>query len=94
MLLDGRQIPDQGASNNVALLNSSKFNKLMDQADALSGDARASAYGRLDIQMMKEAAPWAPYINNTNRIFLSDRISNFTYNVANTYVALNALNIK
>ena len=94
VLLDGRQIPDQGSSNNVALFNSAKFNALMDKADALSGAPRFAAYGKLDIQMMKEAAPWVPFINGTNRIFLSSRISNFVYNVANTYVALNSLVIK
>jgi ABC-type oligopeptide transport system substrate-binding subunit len=94
VLLDGRQIPAQGASNNVALFNSPKFNALMDKADALAGAPRLAAYGKLDIQIMKEGAPWAPYINGNNRIFISSRISNFTYNVANTYVALNSLVIK
>ncbi len=94
VLLDGRQIPDQGASNNVALFNSAKFNGLMDKADALAGAPRLAAYGNLDIQMMREAAPWAPYINGNNRIFISTRLSNFIYNIANTYVALNALVIK
>ena len=45
----------------------------MDQAKVLSGDARYAAYGNLDIQMMREAAPWAPYINNNNRFLVSGR---------------------
>jgi peptide/nickel transport system substrate-binding protein len=94
VLLDGRNIPDEGSSNNNALFNSPKFNKLMDQAALLSGDARFAAYGKLDLQIMKEAAPWAPYINNNNRIFVSSRISNVIYNEANTNVALNAVVIK
>jgi len=51
-------------------------------------------YLNLDIQMMKDAAPAAPYINSNNRILVSSRISNFTYNDANTYTAWNALVIK
>jgi ABC-type transport system substrate-binding protein len=94
VLLDGRQIPDSGSSNNAAYFNSAKFNAAMDKADKLSGDARMKAYGNLDLQMMREGAPWAPYINNTNRYLISSRISNFTYNQANTNVALNALVIK
>ena len=43
---------------------------------------------------MKEAAPWAPYINTNNRILVSSRISNVIYNEANTNVALNALVIR
>jgi peptide/nickel transport system substrate-binding protein len=94
VLLDGRNIPDQGSSNNAALFNSPKFNKLMDAAAKLSGDARFAAYGKLDVQIMKEAAPWAPYINANNRILTSSRISNLIYNEANTDIALNALVIK
>ena len=66
----------------------------MDKAALLTGDARYKAYGKLDIQMMKEAAPWAPCINANNRILVSSRISNCFYNEANTYVACNALVIK
>ena len=94
VLLDGRQIPDEGSSNNAAYFNSPKFNSLMDKADALSGPARFKAYGRLDLQIMKEGAPWAPIINSTNRRFFSARISNVIYNEASTSTALNALVIK
>ena len=94
ILLDGRNLPNEGSSNNSALFNSPKFNKLMDAAAKLSGDARYAAYGRLDIQIMKEAAPWAPYINANNRFLVSSRISNVIYNEANTNVALNAVVIK
>ena len=91
VLLDGRQIPDEGSSNNAAYFNSPKFNSLMDKADALSGPARFKAYGLLDLQIMKEGAPWAPIINSTNRRFFSARISNVIYNQASTNTALNAL---
>jgi ABC-type transport system substrate-binding protein len=94
VLLDGRQIPDEGSSNNASFTNSAKFNRLMDRADALSGAARYKAFGSLDIAMMKEVAPWAPLINATNRFLISARVKNFTYNQANTYVALNALTVK
>ena len=95
VLFDGAQIPTgDGSSNNWSFFNSPKYNALMRKAALTSGDARFKAYGNLDIQMMKDAAPAAPYINSNNRIFVSSRISNFTYNDANTYGAWNALVIK
>ena len=95
VLFDGAQIPSgDGASNNWSFFNSPKYNALMKKAALTAGDARYKAYGALDIQMMKDAAPAAPYINSNNRIFVSSRISNFTYNDANTYTAWNALVIK
>jgi ABC-type transport system substrate-binding protein len=94
VLLDGRAIPNEGSSNNAALFNSPKFNALMDRAKLLAGDARYTAYGNLDVQIMKEAAPWAPIINNNNRLLVSSRISNVIYNEANTNVAYNAMVIK
>ena len=60
----------------------------------MTGDARYRTYGNMDIQMMKDAAPVAPVLNSTNRIIVSSRISNYTYNDANTYTAWNALVIK
>ena len=89
-----RQIPDEGASNNWSFFNSPKYNALMDKAALMTGDARYKAYGNLDIAMMKDAAPAAPYINSNNRILVSSRISNFMYNDANTNTAWNALVIK
>ena len=94
VLLDGRKIPDQGSSNNAAYFHSAKFEKLMDQAARLAGDARFAAYGKLDVQIMQEGAPWAPYINANNRILVSSRIANVIYNEANTNLALNAITIK
>ena len=94
VLLDGRKIPDEGSSNNAAFFHSAKFEKLMDQAAKLAGDARFAAYGKLDAQIMREGAPWAPYINANNRILVSSRIGNVIYNEANTNLALNAVTIK
>ena len=95
VLFDGAQIPTgDGSSNNWSFFNSAKYNALMNKAALTAGDARYKAYGNLDIQMMKDAAPAAPYINSNNRIFVSSRISNYTYNDANTYTAWNALVIK
>lgn len=95
VLFDGRQIPDEGSSNNWSFFNSAKFNALMDKAALSTGEARYKAYGNLDLQLMKEAAPAAPYINANNRILISKRIAGtLVYNDATTNSAYNAFVIK
>jgi len=79
VLLSGDTIHDTN-NNNFAYFNSAKFNKLMSQAQQLTGNARYKAYGNLDINIMKNAAPWAPRSNGTNRLVLSSHVGNFTYN--------------
>lgn len=75
VLLDGRTIQD---SNNVnfAYLNNASLNRKMDAANALSGDARAAAYSKLDLEIMRDLAPWAPFMVINNRVFVSARTKN------------------
>ena len=95
VLFDGKAIPTGDAgSNNWSFFNSAKYNALMGKAALMTGDPRYRAYGQMDIQMMQDSAPVAPVLNSTNRIIVSSRISNYTYNDANTYTAWNALVIK
>jgi hypothetical protein len=54
----------------------------MAQAQQLSGAARYTAYGNLDIDISKNAAPWASRANGNERIFLSSRVGCFTYSAA------------
>ncbi len=79
VLLSGDSIHDAN-NNNVAYFNSPAYNKKMEAAARLSGAARYSAYGNLDIDLMKNAAPWAPILNPNNRYFVSGRVGCFTYN--------------
>jgi ABC-type transport system substrate-binding protein len=79
VLLYGGNIHDTN-NNNFAYFNDPAYNKKMVAASLLSGTARAQAYGNLDIDLMKNAAPWAPRSNGTNRIVLSSHIGCFTYN--------------
>jgi len=79
VLLSGENIHDTN-NNNFAYFNSAKYNKLMDQAQQLSGAARYKAYGDLDINIMKNAAPWAVRSYANNRIIVSKNVGNFTYN--------------
>jgi ABC-type oligopeptide transport system substrate-binding subunit len=80
-------------NNNVAYFNDPTYNKQMRSAALLSGQARYTAYGNLDVTMMSKNPPWAARNKFNDRILLSNRIGCFTYN--STYsVDLAALCIK
>ncbi|HET7045986.1 MAG TPA: ABC transporter substrate-binding protein [Gaiellaceae bacterium] len=67
-------------NNNVAYFNSPVYNKKMEAAARTSGAARYTTYGNLDVDIMKNAAPWAPILNPNNRYFVSGHVGCFTYN--------------
>jgi ABC-type transport system substrate-binding protein len=93
VLLDGQNI--QAANNsNYSYLNSPKYNKLMNDASKLSGAARYDAYGKLDVDMMANAAPWAPLSNGNVREFISNRVSNYLFHPVYGGAIMNALAIK
>jgi ABC-type oligopeptide transport system substrate-binding subunit len=67
-------------NNNVAYFNDPKYNKAMRSASLLSGSARYTAYGNLDVSMMKDNPPWAARSNFNDRILVSKRVGCFTFN--------------
>ena len=71
-------------NNNLSYFNDPAYNKKMLAASRLSGDARYKAYGDLDIDLMKNAAPVAPRSNPNQRIFVSKRFGCFTFNPSYT----------
>jgi hypothetical protein len=78
VLLDGRRIQ---ADNNVnaSYFNNATYNRRMDQAYALAGQARLNAYGLLDRDIMRDQAPVAPYISTNARILTSTKVGCFSY---------------
>jgi len=78
VLLDGSTITD---SNNVNLsyFNDPKWNKAMESAAKLSGDARLKAYAKLDKDLMTQAAPQAPFIVTNARLYVSDKVGCYSY---------------
>ena len=80
-LLDGRYVPRQGAyGSNWAYFNSPKYNRLLRQAARLSGAARYRAYGRLDIDLARNAAPLAAYDVEDVYTFVSKRAGCLIFN--------------
>ena len=60
----------------------------------LSGTPATQAYGKLDIDIMRNAAPWAPFANPNSREFISARITNYIHHPVYAGAVINALAIK
>jgi peptide/nickel transport system substrate-binding protein len=71
--LDGRTIQPTG-NLNLSYFNSPHYNRLMDQAGSLSGRARYDAYGKLAVDIARDAAPMAAIVDRNTRIFVSSRV--------------------
>jgi peptide/nickel transport system substrate-binding protein len=93
VLLDGTTIQDKNNSN-YSYWSNPKYNRLMKAAAKLSGQARYTAYGNLDVDIMTNAAPWAPYFNYTSRDFIGPRVENFVFHPVYGHPIINALAIK
>ena len=54
--------------------NSPKYNRLLDRASQLTGEARYRAYGALDVQLSRDAAPAIPVAIQNALSFVSSRV--------------------
>lgn len=80
VLLEGKRIYDaNNNNNNVGFFDDPSFNRTMERAARLSGLARSNAYAQLDADLMKAAAPIAPYLQRNNRLLLSSKVGCFDY---------------
>ncbi|MHB1242945.1 MAG: ABC transporter substrate-binding protein [Gaiellaceae bacterium] len=93
VLLDGQNIQESNNSN-YSYLNMPKYNKQMTDAAKLSGAARYDAYGKLDVDLMRNAAPWAPLLNGNIREFISNRVTNYLFHPVYGGAIMNALAIR
>jgi len=66
------QFGDEGLS--LGLFEGPRWQRRMDAAARLSGDARFRAYAKLDRELAAEAAPAAPFATATRTYFLSSRM--------------------
>jgi oligopeptide transport system substrate-binding protein len=62
-------------NNNLAYFNNPSYNRKMERAAKLLGNARMRTYGNLDIDISRNQAPWATWLNPTNRFFYGRRIA-------------------
>ena len=88
VLFDGSKL--QASNNNdYTYFDNPSFNQQLAAAAALSGAARATAYAKLDQELMVKYAPVVPYLIATNSYFTSSRVKNWIYS---TYLGLPYLN--
>ena len=78
VLLSGDSLRDAN-NNNIAYFNDPKFNASMRNASKLTGTPRYSTYGALDMDISKNAVPWAVRAWGTDRIFVSSRTGCFVH---------------
>ena len=77
-LLLGTNIHDT-ENTNEAYFNSPKWNKAIQAAGRLTGPARIANYKKLDINITRQAAPWASFLNLTQRDFVSKSTGCYLY---------------
>ena len=73
LLLDGRTIRAT-ENTNRAYFDSPRYNRLIERASRLSGNARYDAYGKLAVDIARDAAPLAAFHNSVRRFFVSGRV--------------------
>jgi peptide/nickel transport system substrate-binding protein len=72
-LFDGRTIRATG-NTNISYFNSAHYNRLIERAGRLSGNARYAAYGRLAVDIARNAAPVVGQGVRYQRFFLSSHV--------------------
>src|SRR5262249_20943628 len=72
-LVDGRGIRARN-NGDTAYFDEGSFNRKLDAATQLAGAARYRALGGLDVEIMRDAAPYAPYESPVGIIFVSSQV--------------------
>jgi peptide/nickel transport system substrate-binding protein len=73
-LLAGANSRQPSGNTNFAYFDNPTYNRRLAAADRLSGLARARAFSRLDADIMRNQAPWAPLWEGSNTLLVSKRV--------------------
>jgi peptide/nickel transport system substrate-binding protein len=73
LMLDGRTIHAR-SNTNRAYFDDDRYNQMIKQAGRLSGNARYDAYGKLAVDLARNASPLAALNVRHDRFFLSRRV--------------------
>jgi peptide/nickel transport system substrate-binding protein len=73
-LLAGENARRPAGNTNFAYFDSPRYNRRMAAADRLAGPARLQALSRLDAEIMRDAAPWAPLYEGSVWLFVSQHV--------------------
>jgi peptide/nickel transport system substrate-binding protein len=89
-LFDGSTI-GSSANLNYSYFDSPRYNGLLERASRLSGEARYRAYGKLDVEITRDAAPGVAYSVDNALTLVSARTGCV---VVNPYLDLEAICLK
>jgi peptide/nickel transport system substrate-binding protein len=73
--LGGENARKPWGNENFAYFDNSTYNRRLAAANRLIGAARFRAFSRLDAEIMRKQAPWAPLFETTNTLLLSKRVA-------------------
>jgi peptide/nickel transport system substrate-binding protein len=73
----GESARSPSGNNNLSYFDIPVYNREMAAADRLSGTARLEAFSRLDAEIMRNQAPWAPLFEESRWLFISSRVGCF-----------------
>jgi peptide/nickel transport system substrate-binding protein len=78
LLMGGDNIrPDH--NQNISYFDMPQYNKRLQEAALTAGEKRYTTYGILDRDLMKDAAPMAPYIVANARVLVGPKVKGFVY---------------
>jgi peptide/nickel transport system substrate-binding protein len=78
-LLNGANIREAGNAN-AAYFDRPRYNREIERINRLTGEARRrAAWAELDVDMMRNDPPWAPFMNGVRRDFISESFGCFFY---------------
>jgi ABC-type oligopeptide transport system substrate-binding subunit len=61
----------RGGTSNLSYYESPSVNARIEAANRLTGESRRKAWADLDVELMRDDPPWAPFIHQTRRAFVS-----------------------
>jgi ABC-type transport system substrate-binding protein len=76
--LDGSNLTPTG-NLNIAYFDRPRYNRKIERIEQLTGAARRKAWADLDVEMMRDDPPWAPYMNFTQLEFVSKSLGCYVF---------------
>jgi peptide/nickel transport system substrate-binding protein len=76
-LLAGENARRPAGNTNLAYFDSPRYNRRMAATDRLTGSTRLERLSKLDAEIMRNAAPWAPLYEGSNWLFISKHVGCF-----------------
>jgi len=76
------------AGVNTAYYDRPRYNRLVDAANRLQGLARQAAFAKVDEDMMRNDPPWAPFLNQVARDFISQSFGCYLFQPGLSFIDL------